>query len=96
MAIDYWRLLFTAPSVSWNTAKTPWLDWWIEFLNEKWKKSINKDTWDQTGTFAMKTLEDESMSWWNEGGAWPSILDEFVGYVREKRGMGASEEMDVG
>lgn len=55
--------------------------------------------WDQTGVFAMKSLEDESMSWWSEDGAWPGVLDEFVFYVREKRGDatgGAESEMDVG
>lgn len=50
--------------------------------------------WDQTGSFMLKSLGDESMSWWSEDGAWPSILDEFVVYVREKRG--SETEMDVG
>ena len=55
--------------------------------------------WDQTGVFAMKSLDDESMSWWSEDGAWPGVLDEFVVYVREKRGGSADKvvsEMDVG
>lgn len=50
--------------------------------------------WDQTGSFMLKSLEDESMGWWSEDGAWPSILDEFVVYVREKRGSGS--EMEIG
>ncbi|KAF6238344.1 hypothetical protein HO173_003624 [Letharia columbiana] len=98
-ALEYWRLLLTAPSLSWNTASTPWLTLWLEYLEAQWKKSVSKDMWDQTGVFAMKSLEDESMSWWSEDGAWPGVLDEFVFYVREKRGdaTGAAEsEMDVG
>ena len=46
---------------------------------------MNKDMWDQTGIFVLKSLEDESMGWWSEDGAWPGVLDEFVGYVRERR-----------
>jgi len=85
-AIEFWRLLFTPPSVSWTTTSTPWLDWWIEYLESKWKKTVNKDMWDQTLVFSQKSLEDESMSWWSEDGAWPGVLDEFVVYVNEKRG----------
>ena len=98
-AIEYWRLLFSPPSLAWNTPTTPWLDWWIEYLENKWKKSISKDTWDQTGNFMMKCRDDEEMGWWSEDGAWPGILDEFVGFVRERRGGAAVDngtEMDVG
>ena len=98
-ALEYWRLLFTDPSRSWNTPITPWLTYWLEYLEAQWKKSISKDMWDQTGVFAMKSLEDESMSWWSEDGAWPGVLDEFVFYVRDKRrntAGGAESEMDVG
>lgn len=36
--------------------------------------------------FVQKSQGDESMSWWSEDGAWPGVLDDFVGYVKEKRG----------
>ena len=53
--------------------------------------------WDQTAVFVGKTMEDESMGFWSEDGAWPSCIDEFVAFVKEKRGTGgAGEEMDVG
>ena len=51
--------------------------------------------WDQTVIFVQKSLADESMNWWNEDGAWPGVLDEFVMYVRQKRG-GVGTEMDIG
>ena len=98
-ALEYWRLLFTGPSLSWSTANTPWLTYWLDYLETRWKKSVSRDMWDQTGVFAMKSLDDESMSWWSEDGAWPGVLDEFVVYVREKRGGSADKvvsEMDVG
>lgn len=95
-ACDYWRLLLTPPSFSWTTSTTPWLAWWTEYLEAKWKKSVSKDMWDQTGVFVKKSSEDESMSWWSEDGAWPGVIDEFVAYVRAKRGEGkAEEEMDI-
>ncbi len=50
--------------------------------------------WDQTGVFVQKCLEDESMGWWSEDGAWPSVLDDFVGYVRERR-KGNGMELDA-
>jgi DCN1-like protein 1/2 len=96
-AIEYWRLLFSPPAIEWKTAKSPFLDWWIEFLESQWKKSVNKDMWDQTLVFAEKTLEDESLSFWDENSAWPSVIDDFVEWVREKRGdSGApADDMDI-
>lgn len=96
-ATEYWRLLFSSPSVTWNTNTTPWLNWWLQYLEKSWQKSISKDMWDQTGVFMSKSLEDETMAWWSEDGAWPGVLDEFVAYVREKRGGGNAEsEMEIG
>ena len=96
-AIEYWRLLLQRPSMSWASAQTPWLDWWIEFLENRWRKGVSKDMWDQTFVFISKSLEVESMEWWSEDGAWPGVLDDFVGFVREKREVGnaGGEGMDV-
>jgi DCN1-like protein 1/2 len=62
------------------------MDWWAEFLRTNWKKSVNRDMWDQTYGFFEKSLEDPSMSWYDENGAWPSVIDEFVEFVKGKRG----------
>lgn len=94
-AIEYWRLLLQKPSMSWNTSTTPWLNWWIEYLEAKWKKSVNRDMWDQTLAFVTKSLADESMSWWSEDGAWPGVLDEFVAFVEAKRGQGGNDAMEI-
>ncbi|KAL1961174.1 hypothetical protein VTO42DRAFT_3119 [Malbranchea cinnamomea] len=95
IAIEQWRLFFTPDNggISWNTETTPWLDWWIEFMESKWKRPINKDLWEQTEVLMRKTHEDESMSWWNPEGAWPGAIDDFVAFVQEKRGKANS--MDV-
>ena len=49
--------------------------------------------WEQTLVFSQKSLQDETMSWWSEDGAWPGVLDEFVAYVNERKGDGG--EMDL-
>ncbi|ODH25661.1 hypothetical protein ACO22_05177 [Paracoccidioides brasiliensis] len=99
IATDQWRLYFTSSSggVSWNTLTTPWLDWWIEFVDGQLKRPVNKDLWEQVEVFMRKTMEDESLSWWSEDGAWPRAIDEFVVFVQGKRGgKGArAEAMEV-
>ncbi|KAF1957940.1 DUF298-domain-containing protein [Byssothecium circinans] len=89
VAITYWELLFTSPlaAVRWKTPSTPWITWWSEFLNSQWKKSVNRDMWNETLRFAQLTLEDEAISFWNEESSWPSVIDDFVAWVKkEKRG----------
>ncbi|CAI7568918.1 unnamed protein product [Penicillium bialowiezense] len=88
IAADQWNLFFTTDhgGVAWNTETTPWLDWWIEFLEGRGKKPVNKDLWEQVEVFMRKSLEDEEMGWWSPDGAWPGALDDFVEYVQTKRG----------
>ena len=93
-AIEFWRMLFSDGGIKWQTPHTEWLDLWVKFLESKWKKSINKDLWEQTGIFARKTLDDESMSFWNEESSWPSVIDEFVAYVKEERAANVKENSD--
>lgn len=93
MALTFWELLFESPlsPIKWNAPGSPWLAWWKEFLESKWKKSVNRDMWNQTLKFAELTLQDDTLSFWNEDASWPSVIDEFVEWVKiEKRG-GAQE-----
>lgn len=96
IAVDQWRLFFTSDhgGVMWNTPTTPWLDWWLEFLESRGKKPVNKDLWQQVEVFMRKTHEDEEFGWWSEDGAWPGALDEFVAYVKEKRAKGSEMEIE--
>ncbi|KAH6875861.1 Cullin binding-domain-containing protein [Alternaria rosae] len=97
MATVYWELLFSSPlsAVQWSSPNTPWLTWWTEFLNTSWKKSVNKDMWNETLKFAQLSLEDETMSFWNEESSWPSVIDDFVEFVKkEKRGDIGEQPMD--
>ncbi|KAF2743187.1 DUF298-domain-containing protein [Sporormia fimetaria CBS 119925] len=94
-AVAYWELLFTSPlsALKWSTPSSPFITWWIEFLNTVWKRSINKDIWGQTLKFAKLTLQDERLGFWSEESSWPSVIDEFVEWVKkEKRGEVAEQE----
>lgn len=86
-AITFWELLFTSPlsAVRWETPNSPWFTWWTEFLNSSWKKSVNRDMWNETLKFAKLTLEDEAMSFWNEESSWPSVIDDFVEWVKKEK-----------
>ncbi|KAK2789219.1 Scaffold-type E3 ligase [Onygenales sp. PD_12] len=98
IAIEYWNLFFTPATggIKWNTRSTRWLDLWVSFVQEHWKKPVSKDLWEQTEVFMRKTQEDESLSWWSEDGAWPGLIDEFVAFVQAKRPKGAAgEAMEV-
>ncbi|CAL5873225.1 uncharacterized protein PFLUO_LOCUS7494 [Penicillium psychrofluorescens] len=93
IAMEQWRLFFTPDhgGVQWNTSSTPWLDWWLEFLEGRGKKPVNKDLWEQAEVFMRKTREDEEFGWWSPDGAWPGALDDFVSWVTAKRGKEGSE-----
>ncbi|WEW61156.1 Scaffold-type E3 ligase [Emydomyces testavorans] len=98
IAIEQWRLFFTPDNggISWNTKTIPWLDWWLEFVEESWKRPINKDLWEQTEVLMRKTIEDPSLKWWSVDGAWPGAVDEFVLFAKEKlKQAGLSEVMEV-
>lgn len=90
----YWSMLFSAPGIEWNTANHDWLKLYERFLAEKWTRSVNKDMWNMTLEFALKSMGDETLSFWNEDGAWPGVIDDFVAWCRTN-GIGKAETMDV-
>jgi len=97
MATEFWKMLFTPPAYEWRSPNAPWLDWWLEFQTEKKTKAVNKDLWKQTLNFAKETMKDEQLGFWTEESSWPSVIDEFVEWVKtEKRPGGASgDAMEV-
>ncbi|KAF5024731.1 hypothetical protein F66182_3163 [Fusarium sp. NRRL 66182] len=93
-ALVYWEILFAPPGMEWKTSNHNWLELWKTFLDARWTRSVNKDMWNMTLEFALKSLSDESLSFWNEDGAWPSVIDDFVDWCRGK-GIGKADGMDV-
>jgi len=57
---------------------------WEEFIEEKQVKAVTKDVWDMLFTFAIDV--DADLSNYDEDGAWPVLIDDFVEWLREKRG----------
>lgn len=47
-------------------------------------KAVSKDTWALLVDFARSI--DKDFKEYDEDGAWPSMIDDFVEYVREKKG----------
>ena len=85
-ALVYWTSLFSAPGRPWVGKQTgrDFAALWVEFVQEKWTKSISRDLWNQLLLFAERSAEDEALSFWSEDGAWPGVIDDFVGWLRAR------------
>ena len=93
-ATEFWKVLFSPPGMPWRTASRDWLDLWMRFLDERWTRSVNRDMWNQTLEFAVRVMEEDSLAFWSEDGAWPSVIDDFVAWCKAK-GIGQASEMDM-
>lgn len=88
-AFAYWSMFFGGgrSGIDWNSPKTKWFDLWTEYYKEKNKRPVNKDLWNQVAELVSKTREEggETLAWWSEDGAWPTAVDDFVAFVKERR-----------
>ncbi|TEB33879.1 DUF298-domain-containing protein [Coprinellus micaceus] len=62
--------------------KDEYIQWWFEFLTEKGLKGVSKDTWMMLRDF-IRTI-DSKFETYDAEAAWPSTIDDFVEYARNR------------
>jgi len=77
MSVEFWKLLLPPHFAL--------LDAWLDFVDQKVKNAVSKDTWLMLYDLATQVKPDLSDYDLN-GGAWPVVLDEFVEHLRAKHG----------
>lgn len=95
IAMEFWKVLLEKPGFAWRTASTPWIDWWFEFYESRVKKAVNKDLWKQILNFARETVKDDTLGFWSEESSWPSVIDEFVEWVKTEKRPGGGDAMEI-
>ncbi|RPA74157.1 DUF298-domain-containing protein [Ascobolus immersus RN42] len=88
-AVSTWQCIFPANS----HFRKNYLAHWVEFLQTEYKKSISRDTWTQLLEFAgwLEGEGEGGVAGYDEFGAWPSIIDSFVEYLKPKQNRGEDD-----
>lgn len=94
-AFAFWEMFFGGGKggIDWSSPSMNWFELWKEYYTTKNNRPVNKDLWNQVAELVSKTREDggETLEWWSEDGAWPTAVDDFVAFVKEKRAAGGMD-----
>lgn len=82
-AVDYWKLLL--PLLSQDEHVLTRFNQWYDFISQEYKRSISKDSWSMIYLFIQDILMKDpiNFSGYDEMAAWPSVIDEYIEYLRE-------------
>lgn len=80
VALAMWHLL--VPPARWAHIGA-----WCAFVEAHHKRAVSRDTWNQLLDFMQNV--DEDFSNYDDAGAWPYLLDDFVEHMR-----GAAAQQD--
>ena len=80
LAIQLWKIVFSGIK-----AKLNLLDLWLDYLEDCYENetmlAISRDVWEQTYDFLLET---DSVDNFDDSGAWPVVIDEFIEWARER------------
>lgn len=87
-AIEYWQLLFPMMIFGREDAQPEIqtrLDQWYKFISTEYKRPLSKDSWTMFYSFVSEIIFDDPVDLRNysEMSSWPSVVDEYVEYLRE-------------
>lgn len=85
VALAMWQLL--VPASRWQ-----YMPDWCAFLQEHHKRAVSRDTWNQLYDF-MATIKPD-FSNYDDTGAWPYLIDDFVEHMRQRAGSSANNGAD--
>ena len=83
VALAYWGILFQD-----GFALFPL---WKEYMTTQYKRAVTKDTWNLLFDFAATIKTDFSN--YDEEGAWPVVLDQFVSWAKARNGQDEPMQM---
>lgn len=86
LSISYWKLLFNQrPEFQNDTWER--LEQWFKFVEDEYKRDFSKDSWKMFYYFVKDIISQDPKEFkdYDEMSAWPSVIDEYVEYLRENQ-----------